>query len=56
MTAAISLRFRDEDIKGLDVVFLLYPEARVPFDTLLRWRIIGGRILFVSLLSPALLA
>ncbi|KAL4963473.1 alpha/beta hydrolase [Aspergillus stella-maris] len=33
MTAAISLRLRDEGKKGLAGAFLLYPEARVPFDT-----------------------
>ncbi|RDW58964.1 alpha/beta hydrolase [Aspergillus mulundensis] len=33
MSAAISLRLRDEKKKPLAGVFLLYPEARVPFDT-----------------------
>ncbi|KAL4954692.1 Alpha/Beta hydrolase protein [Aspergillus filifer] len=33
MTAAISLRLRDEGKRGLAGAFLLYPEARVPFDT-----------------------
>ncbi|KAF2996921.1 hypothetical protein E8E13_006073 [Curvularia kusanoi] len=33
MTAAICLRRRDEGKKGLAGQFLLYPEARLPFDT-----------------------
>ncbi|KAL4908614.1 hypothetical protein BDW74DRAFT_188536 [Aspergillus multicolor] len=33
MSAAISLRLRDQNKKPLAGVFLLYPEARVPFDT-----------------------
>ncbi|RAL14152.1 alpha/beta hydrolase [Aspergillus homomorphus CBS 101889] len=33
MTAAMSLRRLDRDQRGLDGLFLLYPEARLPFDT-----------------------
>ena len=33
MTAAICLRLRDEGKKALKAQLLLYPEARVPFDT-----------------------
>lgn len=33
MTAAISLRRKDDGRKPLDAQILLYPEARVPFDT-----------------------
>ncbi|KAL4867955.1 hypothetical protein BDV12DRAFT_186245 [Aspergillus spectabilis] len=33
MTAAISLRLCDEKKEGLNGVFLLYPETRLPFDT-----------------------
>ncbi|MCJ1359491.1 MAG: hypothetical protein MMC33_009493, partial [Icmadophila ericetorum] len=34
MTAALSLRLRDEGKKPLKAQILLYPEARLPFDTL----------------------
>ncbi|KAL4926390.1 alpha/beta hydrolase [Aspergillus undulatus] len=33
MTAGVSLRLRDEGKKPLAGMFLLYPEARLPFDT-----------------------
>lgn len=33
MTAAISLRLKDEKKKPLKAQILLYPEARLPFDT-----------------------
>ncbi|KAL3477182.1 Alpha/Beta hydrolase protein [Aspergillus californicus] len=33
MTAAIALRRKDDGKKPLDALVLLYPEARVPFDT-----------------------
>jgi acetyl esterase/lipase len=33
MTAAVSLRLRDEGKKPLSAQVLLYPEARLPFDT-----------------------
>lgn len=33
MTAAVSLRLRDEGKKALYAQILLYPEARLPFDT-----------------------
>jgi acetyl esterase/lipase len=33
MTAAVSLRLRDEGKKSLRAQVLLYPEARLPFDT-----------------------
>lgn len=33
MTAAICLKLRDEGRKALKAQILLYPEARVPFDT-----------------------
>ncbi|KAL4808058.1 alpha/beta-hydrolase [Aspergillus unguis] len=33
MTASVQLRLRDQGKRGLDGLFLLYPEARLPFDT-----------------------
>ena len=33
MTAAVSLRLRDEGKKNLSAQLLLIPEARLPFDT-----------------------
>jgi len=33
MTAALALRLMDQGKKQMAAQFLLYPEARVPFDT-----------------------
>ena len=56
MTTALSLRMRDEGKKPLKAQILLYPEARIPFDTPAAWENNSGYYLKYMWTNTSILA